>query len=168
MTGLARFLVAGTVITLIALGSDVRAALSVDFSLFDSVEPIGEGAVDPRPEAGEVLLLQFWASWCHSCGALMWDLDDIVDRDDRVKYVAVSLDDEASDAASYIRKHRLFEKYANRYFVDSDKRLSAALDVETVPSILLVTTDGSVLLAKSGHLNSTDLNDIVSAIRGIQ
>ena len=168
MTRLARFLIAGAGIALIAFGSIVSAAASVDFSLFDSVEPIGEGAADPRPREGEVLLLQFWASWCHSCGSLMWDMDEIASRGDSVKYVAVSLDDEADAAATYIRKHGLFEKYANRYFLDTDKKLSVALDVETVPTILLVTMDGGILLVKSGHLNSTDLNDIVSVIRNNQ
>ena len=161
-----RILIAALLIlSLAAQVTAVRAAGAVDFALFDDVDPIGDGAADPRPGDGEVLLLQFWASWCHSCGSLMWDMDEIVGRDDRVRYIAVSLDDEADAAAAYIRKHKLYTKYADRYFVDSTKVLSASLDVQTVPSILLVTPDGDVLLAKSGHLNSSDLNDIVTVIR---
>ncbi len=143
----------------------VRAAGSFDFALFDDIDSIGDGAADPRPRDDELLLLQFWASWCHSCGSLMWDMDEIASRGKRVKYVAVSLDDDREAAATYIRKHQLFPKYSDRYFLDSSKSLSSALDIQTVPSIVLVNASGDVLLAKSGHLNSTDLNDIVTVIR---
>ncbi len=137
----------------------------VDFDLFSGIRPLGETAGAPDAPSEGVLLLQFWASWCHSCGSLMWDMDDIVSNNDGVSYLAVSLDDDADAAARYIRKHKLYSKYKDRYFVDGDKELSASLGIDTVPSILVVTPTGDVLLHKSGHLNSTDLKDIVGAIR---
>ena len=136
----------------------------VDFSLFESAESIGDGTVDPRPPPGSTLLLQFWASWCHSCGSLMWDMDELTSDNAGVTYVAVSIDDEADDARTYIRKHRLFEKYSDRYFVDSEKALSGSLDVMTVPTILLIDADGKVLVRKSGHLNGADLRELVVAM----
>ncbi len=157
------------IVCLLAAASVVSPGLAadatVDFGLFDEIRPLGEadGAPD-APQAG-VLLMQFWASWCHSCGSLMWDMDDIVSNNDGVSYLAVSLDDDADAAARYIRKHKLYPKYKDRYFVDGEKLLSASLGIETVPSILVVTPAGDVLLHKSGHLNSTDLRDIVGAIR---
>jgi thiol-disulfide isomerase/thioredoxin len=149
-----------------ALGSPGHAAdATVDFGLFDEIRALGEAGGSPAPPDEGILLLQFWASWCHSCGSLMWDMDDIVSSNDGVSYLAVSLDDDADAAARYIRKHKLYSKYRDRYFVDGDKALSASLGIETVPSILVVAPSGDVLLHKSGHLNSTDLRDIVGAIR---
>lgn len=137
----------------------------LDYELLATVEPLGRNAVAPRPAAGEVLLLQFWASWCHSCGALMWEMDELVSSNTGVGYLAVSLDDETGDAREYIRKHALYAKYEDRYFIDSAKQVSRSLGVSAVPSILLVDADGEVLVRKSGHLNSTDLFEFVSAIR---
>lgn len=169
MASLARSLFLGVAVVSTLLAAGVHASdRAVEFGQFDVIAPIGEGAVDPRPADGEILLLQFWASWCHSCGSLMWDIDEIVSRSDGVKYVAVSLDDEPSAAAGYIRKHKLYTKYADRYFIDTGKALSTSLGVETVPSILLVSGNGDVLLSKSGHLNSSDLGDIVAVIRNLQ
>ena len=148
------------------LGSPGRAAdATVDFGLFDEIRPLGEADGSAAAPAEGVLLLQFWASWCHSCGSLMWDMDEIVSNNDGVTYLAVSIDEDTDAATSYIRKHKLYSKYKDRYFVDSGKVLSASLGIETVPSILVVTPAGDVLLYKSGHLNSTDLRDIVGAIR---
>ena len=150
----------------VTLGSPSLAAdATVDFTLFRDISPLGEVETSPTAPQDGLLLMQFWASWCHSCGSLMWDMDEIVSANDGVTYLAVSLDDDTDAARRYIRKHKLYSKYQDRYFVDHGKRLSAALGIETVPSILVVTPAGDVLLHKSGHLNSTDLKDIVGAIR---
>lgn len=152
-----------TLVLMLGAGGPVNAE-GVDFSLLGGVAPLGEAPIDPRPADDEVLLLQFWASWCHSCGSLMWDMDDIASRYGRVRYIAVSLDDDVAAAKSYIRKHKLYSKYSDRYFVDGGKALSSSLDIETVPSILVVSSAGDVRLRKTGHLNSSDLRDIVAAV----
>jgi thiol-disulfide isomerase/thioredoxin len=137
----------------------------VDYDLFAAVTPIGESAADLRPASGEILLLQFWASWCQSCGTIMWDMDELVRQNPGLKYVAVSLDDEIDKARNYIRKHSLYEKYSGQYFYDSDKQFSRSIGVETVPAILLVDENGKLLVQKFGHLNSTDLQEFVVAIQ---
>jgi thiol-disulfide isomerase/thioredoxin len=138
----------------------------VDYDLFAAVTPIGESAIDLRPASGEILLLQFWASWCHSCGTIMWDMDQLVTQNPGLKYIAVSLDDDFDDARSYIRKHSLYEKYSDRYFFDSDKQFSVSIGVITVPTIVLVDEHGQILVEKIGHIGSVDLQDLVSAVRG--
>ena len=94
----------------------------------------------------------------------MWDMDELVSQNEGVSYVAVSIDDETDDARTYIRKHRLYSKYSDRYFVDVEKALSGSLDITTVPTILLVDDQGNVLVRKSGHLNGADLRDFVVAM----
>jgi len=161
---MARLTVVVNALLLAASGTANEAGQRVDFALFESAEPIGDGSIDPRPAKGNTLLLQFWASWCHSCGSLMWDMDDLASDNEGVSYVAVSIDDEVQDARTYIRKHSLYEKYSDRYFVDSEKALSRLLDVTTVPTIMLVDAEGNVLVRKSGHLNGADLRDFVIAM----
>ena len=147
----------------LAADSDQR----LEYGLFTGAAPISATPVEPRPGKDEVLLLQFWASWCHSCGSLMWDMDELVGQNPGINYIAVSLDDEFADARDYIVKHQLYEKYSDRYFVDSDKQLSLSLGVETVPSILLVDSAGTILVRKAGHLNGADLREFVTAIHAI-
>ena len=137
----------------------------VDYDLFATVTPIGESAIDLRPAKGEILLLQFWASWCRSCGTIMWDMDELVRQNPGLKYIAVSLDGEFDDARDYIRKHSLYKKYSDRYFIDSYKQFSASIGVITVPTIVLVDEDGKILVQKFGHISSTDLQEFVSAVR---
>jgi hypothetical protein len=93
----------------------------------------------------------------------MWDMDELVSGNARVSYLAVSLDDDPEAADRYVRRLPLAEKHAGSYFLDADKRLAESLGVETVPSILLVTPGGEVLVHKTGHLNSADLQAFVNA-----
>lgn len=154
-------------VTVFVAGTVASAATErrLDYDIFSAIAPIGASSVDPRPAVGEILLLQFWASWCRSCGTLMWDMDEIVGQNPGLKYIAVSLDDEFDNARNYIRKHILYEKYGNRYFVDTNKTLSASVGISAVPTIVLVDSSGRILLQKSGHLNSADLQDLVSTFR---
>jgi len=138
---------------------------SVEYSLFERIDAIGDHATLPLPGENECVLLQFWASWCHSCGGLMWDLDALTDTLEGVTYVAVSVDDDPSAAREYVHGHRLFEKRPDSYFVDTAKTLSSALNVTTVPSIFVLDSNGRILARKFGHLNSRDLQDLTDAIR---
>ena len=95
----------------------------------------------------------------------MWDMDDFVTRFDHLKYVAISVDDRVSDAGDYIRRHPLYMKYRGRYFIDDTQGIAGALDVATVPTILLMDSDGRILVRKSGHLNSDDLRDLAVAMQ---
>ena len=160
-----RVLYISVAVLISAAGMAADTKQRLDFDLLNEPVAISATPADPRPGTNEVLLLQFWASWCHSCASLMWDMDELVSQNAGVNYIAVSLDDEFSDAKDYIIKHKLYDKYSDRYFVDSDKRLSVSLGVETVPSIMLVDGDGNILVRKAGHLNGADLRDFVTAIR---
>jgi len=137
----------------------------LDMALFSRIDGIGDHVPTPLPADGEYVLLQFWASWCHSCGGLMWDMDALTEALDGVKYVAVSLDEDATAAREYLSGHRLFEKRRDSYFVDTTRTLSDALHVTTVPSIVVLDSSGRVIARKAGHLNSRDLQDLTDAIR---
>jgi thiol-disulfide isomerase/thioredoxin len=104
----------------------------------------------------EPVLLQFWASWCYSCAGIMWDMDELMQIYSSLQYLAVSLDEDPQNARDYITKHALFEKYSDRYFHDENKVLAGQMGVETVPTILLISGNGEVLVRKTGHLNSKD------------
>ncbi len=160
-----RLIVISAALLFAATGLATDSGQRVDFSLFDAAQAIGDGAIEPRPEAGETVLLQFWASWCHSCSSIMWDMDELISQNDGVGYIAVSIDDDLDAARTYIQKHGLYEKYSDRYFVDAGKALSESLGIATVPTILLVDADGQVLVSKRGHLNAADLRDLVVAMR---
>ncbi len=102
------------------------------------------------------VLLQFWASWCHSCGGLMWELDGLSAAHPQVPYFAVSIDDTLAEAAR-IKKHPLYARHPDRYLHDHEGALARRLAIEVVPAIVLLDGAGHERLRHVGHVNSSDL-----------
>lgn len=160
-----RNLLFAAIILFAATASHVAAGTTdkLDLTLVEAVEPLSEDT-SAQAAIDDVTLVQFWASWCHSCGSLMWDMDDLVSRNPGLGYVAISIDDRAEDAFAYLQKHALYSRHPGRYFIDREKALVEQLDIQSVPSIFLIDSEGSILVQKTGHLNSSDLQDFAKAI----
>ena len=143
------------------LASDLQR---VNLATVNSASPMA--TVEPVPDDRNTdrVLLQFWASWCHSCGSIMWDLDELVARKSDVRSMAVSVDEERSAAQAYLEKHPLYSQHGERYFFDDGGRLASALDINTVPNIFVLDGDGNILEHRTGHLNSSDLQALSVAL----
>ena len=156
------------IVTVSALSYVAIAAVSEDNELpLAQLQSLGNPATHSAKFRGKPMLLQFWASWCHSCSSIMFDLDELLVQYPNTDYLAVSLDDERDDALQYIQKHALYKKYNNQYFIDSDKLLSTTLGIETVPTVILLDADGNEVVRRSGHLNGTDLLHLSTGMKRI-
>jgi thiol-disulfide isomerase/thioredoxin len=113
------------------------------------------------------LLLQFWASWCHSCGTIMWDMDKLVSQHSHVAYAAVSIDKDFADASTYLKKHALAKKYADNYFFDTGGKLTNFYQVKSVPTIILLDQNDNICFRTTGHLNSDDLFELSNTMKKI-
>ncbi|NQZ23862.1 MAG: TlpA family protein disulfide reductase [Colwellia sp.] len=101
-------------------------------------------------------LLQFWASWCHSCAGFMYDLDKI-SAATQSPYYAISIDNKFIDAKNYLAKHPLYKKHRNRFWFDQQSKLKQSLAITTVPTVIIIDHQGKPIWRTSGHLNSDDL-----------
>jgi len=104
-------------------------------------------------------LLQFWASWCHSCSGFMYDLDEI-STSTQSPYYAISIDDKFIDAKNYLTKHPLYKKHRNRFWFDQQSKLKQSLAITTVPTLVIIDNQGKTIWRTSGHLNSDDLFEL--------
>lgn len=118
-------------------------------------------AVAPSPQGP--VLLQFWASWCSSCGRLMWELDGLSAAFPTVPYYAVSIDAEPADAAR-IRAHPLHARHPDRYLHDATGELARRLRIDAVPAIVVLDAEGRERMRHVGHVNSGDLMRLRQAL----
>jgi cytochrome c biogenesis protein CcmG, thiol:disulfide interchange protein DsbE len=97
---------------------------------------------------GEVVVVNFWASWCTPCRKELPRLDalhrSIAGRGGRV--LAVSIDQEARNVGRFTKTHRL----SLPVYHDGPDGLARTLDLPHIPFTIVLDRDGSVALTTAG------------------
>ena len=92
--------------------------------------------------AGQVVVLNFWATWCPPCVEEMPSLQRLQDLlgEDGLKVVAVSVDERYSDIPPFVAEHGL------RFLVlhDLGKRVSRRYEVFQFPETWIIRRDGTL------------------------
>lgn len=117
-------------------------------------EPLNLAAqtLDGRPISldqfkGKYVLLAFWGSWSERSVEGLADLKELQSqfgKDPRIDFLAVSVDQDIADA----RKVAQTNQYSwNQAWVAPEKatKLTAALDVNTLPAVFLIDPDGRIV-----------------------
>lgn len=125
-----------------------------------------EGALTFSDPQGEVLVVNFWASWCYPCRlehpALNWASDAYADRG--VHFVGVLYQDERQPAMEFLDELGWGTNYS--YVVDDDSRATVELGVFGVPETYFVDAEGIIRGKVQGEVSQgvlvSTLDDILA------
>ncbi len=97
---------------------------------------------------GNVVLVDFWASWCAPCKASFPSMEEAYQKykDKGFKIVAVSVDSKAKSMESFV--NRLKPSFSIVH--DSEQRLVAAAGIEVMPTSFLVDKSGKIRFVHLG------------------
>lgn len=131
---------------------------AADFSLRD---PSG-GPVSLSGYRGNLVLLNFWATWCGPCRDEMPSMENLSRNfgGQGFTILAVNQKESAAQVASYMRTHGLNLTTP----LDSDGRVSAAYRVYGIPVSYLIDANGNPIGMQSGARDWAT-RDVVDAIR---
>jgi peroxiredoxin len=98
---------------------------------------------------GEVVMLNFWATWCGPCRQEMPLLEEIYSRyrDAGFTVIGVNLDGEPDSA----RRMASDLGISFPLLFDEDKAVSRLYDIRAMPVTLLIDRDGNVRFAHQGY-----------------
>lgn len=105
-----------------------------------------EGAL---PEtAGKVVWLDFWASWCGPCAASFPAMDRLYKKykDRGLVVIGVNVDEDAAAMKKFLAKHSVSFPVVR----DAAHKLVAKVDVETMPSSIVIGVGGRIVGVHSG------------------
>ena len=105
--------------------------------------------------AGQVVLVNFWASWCYPCLVEMPEFQKIHDRfkDQGFTVLAVAVFDKLPDAKAFQDEY----KYTFPVLFDDHEQAKTAFAVEVVPQTFLVGRDGLLIPIPNPKTNETKL-----------
>ena len=113
---------------------------------------------------GQVVLVNFWATWCGPCREEMPRLDTLYQKYRKSGFVllGVNVDDDPKTALATMAKLNV----SFPVLLDTDKKVSKLYDLNTMPSTIVIDRDGKMRFLHRGYRAGTE-SDYEQQIRGL-
>jgi peroxiredoxin len=136
--------------TLAVISGAVGAATTATSGAPDFTLPSLDGPnLRLQEQRGQVVMINFWATWCGPCRVEMPHLARLYDkyRGSGFTVLAVNIDEDPYKAAS------LAKQLGMRFpvLLDKEKKVSRLYDLSTMPSTILVDREGRVRYVHRGY-----------------
>ncbi|MBM2839708.1 MAG: peroxiredoxin [Bacteroidetes bacterium] len=99
---------------------------------------------------GQVVIIDFWASWCAPCRRSLPQLVALEAGKAGVKLVAVNIDDDRKNGVEFLKRNRI--SLVSLY--DEAKHVVDQYDVPAMPSALIIDKRGVVRFVHAGYTES--------------
>ena len=140
--------------------SDLTGQTAPDFALKSST---GEN-LRLSEYRGQVVMVNFWATWCGPCRQEMPLLDQLYSRYERVGFtlLGVNIDDNTSKAMNMVKELGV----SFPVLFDSQKEVSKLYQVDTMPATVLIDREGTVRFIHHGYKPGYE-NEYLDQIRAL-
>jgi cytochrome c biogenesis protein CcmG, thiol:disulfide interchange protein DsbE len=111
---------------------------------------------------GQVVVINFWASWCTECHTEQSALDDAWQqfRDSGVVVVGVNFEDTTGDARDYVRTAGVSYPIVE----DTDSRTALAYGLRGIPETFVVNKTGRIVDRVIGPVDETKLSSEINSV----
>jgi peroxiredoxin len=152
-------LVAALVIALPAVAADPSGP-APQFSLASK----GGGTVNLSQYKGQVVMLNFWASWCGPCRQEMPLLEDIYKKYNKLGFtmVGVNVEPDSKAADDWLKATPVTFPVA----YDKDSKVSRLYDVSGMPSTVIIDRKGNLRFLHHGY-KPGDEGEYINSIRAL-
>jgi thiol-disulfide isomerase/thioredoxin len=115
---------------------------------------------------GQVVMLNFWASWCGPCRQEMPLLENIYKKYNKMGFtlIGVNVEPESKDAEGFLKQLQMPVSFPVIY--DKDSTVSKAYDVQGMPSTVIIDRKGNIRVLHRGY-KPGDENEYLDSIRAL-
>lgn len=117
----------------------------------------------PANLGGQVILLDFWASWCAPCKASFPAMEELHKRyhDGGLIILAISVDESQQNMERFVKSANVTFATAR----DARQKLVAAADVQAMPTSFLIDRAGRIRFVHSGFEGEQTVKQYTSEIQ---
>ncbi len=122
----------------------------------------GDATLSTADHAGEVLVLNVWASWCAPCEEEMPELVRVAERYENrgVTFLGINHTDQLASARTFARRYRV--PYDS--FHDDAGRFAAKLGYLGLPDTYVVDAGGTIRFAINGPTTEAELSGLLDEV----
>ncbi len=119
-------------------------AILTDFRL----PSLDGGEIGPADFAGDVLLVDFWATWCSPCKVQKRIIEGLRDEYEPmgVHFLAISLGEEEETVRTYVEKN----PFPYPVLYDKLDTIATGAEIYALPTVMIVDRQGSVSYLEAG------------------
>lgn len=119
------------------------------------------GKVGLRDFEGEVVVVDFWASWCGPCRLQAKILAPLHEElRDRVQFLAVNLGEEQPIVERYVAKNA----FPYPVLMDPEERLGVDLEIYALPTVMILDREGKIAFLRAGISDRPTLVEALAAV----
>jgi len=113
---------------------------------------------------GQVVMLNFWASWCGPCRQEMPLLENIYKKYNKMGFtlIGVNVEPDSKEAEGFLKGLQAPVSFPVIY--DKDSTVSKAYDVQGMPSTVIIDRKGNIRVLHRGY-KPGDENEYLDSIR---
>ncbi len=100
-------------------------------------------------QAGKIVVLEFWATWCDPCIAALPDYVEATKHFDESElvFVAVNIEESPRQIRAFLKKHELNLRVA----VDGGSGVASQYQVSEIPHSLIISPEGTIEYVRIGY-----------------
>lgn len=146
-----------------AQGGELPGKLPAKFEL----PGLGGGSLTADSLKSKVVVIQFWASYCTGCKAVMKEINKLHKTNSNFTYVPISVDESMAAAKGYFAKApKELKEVRKMAYLDKDGNLAEKMGVMAVPTFLVIDTDGKIVKRYIGHPDTDGMAEMLKTIVG--
>jgi thiol-disulfide isomerase/thioredoxin len=131
-----------------------------DFSLPVLHGGDAQSRISLRGLAGNVVVLDFWASWCKPCVAQAGILSEVATRhaSDKVVFVGINTSDQPDRAQAFAQSHQL--PYPSVY---DTGEVANAYGAQSLPTLVVIDPSGRIAQASVGLVGASEIESAIAS-----
>lgn len=133
-----------------------------DFSVLDA----SGRSVKLSDLRGRPVVINFWATWCPPCRAELPAFNKVAaDLDGKIAFMMVDLTDGGRETVERASKFVAQEGYTFPVYFDTEYEGAAAYGIRSIPTTVLVNSDGTISDAHIGAMDEDALRRLISSLK---